>query len=338
MKIKSIRKKAYRGDVYNLHIDSGSDTLNHNYFANGLCVSNCHHSQAKSIRNILHKCSNKKYCFGVTGTFPKEDTFDRFTIESFIGPLVYKLTAFELINKEKFATPIHIVNTILDYATDEEKKALYEARKMKDSEDTTAGSRLLKQEQGFVNNNYNRLKFICELARKAKFNTLILFNDVNGGEGYGKKMYNYIKENTDKTVYYADGDTDKKNRDYFNQMMEQDTEGQTVIVGSYGTYSEGLDISNIGVIILSQSFRSDFILRQAIGRGMRRGENKDKVVLFDIIDDLKWADPADDPEIVKKIKYNYLWKQHNERTKTYKEQLFPVYEQKVSFKSEKLFD
>lgn len=37
MKIKSIKKIDYKDDVYNLHIKD-----NHNYFANNLCVSNCH--------------------------------------------------------------------------------------------------------------------------------------------------------------------------------------------------------------------------------------------------------------------------------------------------------
>lgn len=37
MKIKSIKKIEYSGDVYNLHIKD-----NHNYFANNHCVSNCH--------------------------------------------------------------------------------------------------------------------------------------------------------------------------------------------------------------------------------------------------------------------------------------------------------
>lgn len=297
-------------------------------------VDESHHASSDSIKKILHKCVNAKYVFGVTGTFPKEGSFNNFTIQSYIGPLVYTLTAFELINIEKAATPIHVVNTYLDYATDTEKKALYDARKLKDGEDVNSGSRLLKQEQNFVNNNYNRLSYICGLANKSKFNTLILFNDVNEGKGYGRKIFDYLKENSDKNVYYADGQTDAKTRDYYNEQMELDMEGQTVIVGSYGTYSEGLDISNIGVIILAQGFKSENILRQSIGRGMRLGANKDKVVMFDIIDDLRFSG---DPEDKEHIKYNYMWKHHLERNKIYQKQQFPVYEQTISFKTEKLF-
>lgn len=288
-------------------------------------VDECHHGQSASVRKILKRCKNTQYVFGMTGTFPKEDSFDRFVIESYIGPLVYTLTAFELINVYKSATPIHVVNTYLNYASEEERKVLYDCRAIKDKEDTGAGMKLLKQEIQFVNKNYNRKKYICDLASKTKLNTLILFNDVNDSQGYGKEIFEYLKKYTDKDVFYADGHTDSDTRDYYNKKMDEDLDGNTVIVGSQGTYSEGIDIANIGVIILAESFKSENILRQSIGRGMRLGE-KDKVVMFDIVDDLRYDKAEKDW-----LKDNYLWKQHKERTKAYKEHKFPVYEQKIDF-------
>jgi isopentenyl phosphate kinase len=44
---------------------------------------------------------------------------------------------------------------------------------------------------------------------------LILFGDVKGG--YGKKLHEYIKDNSDKDVYYVDGDTPNDIRDYYKQ-------------------------------------------------------------------------------------------------------------------------
>lgn len=331
--IKSIKEIEYKGDVFNLHIDSPNDDCNHNYFANDICVSNCHHSRASTIKRILKRCHNTKYVFGMTGTFPKEDSFDRFVIESFIGPLVFKLTAFELINVHKAATPIYVINTYLNYASESEKKMLYESRKMKDKDDVGTGMRLLEQEMMFVNKNYNRMKYICDLVAKSKQNTLVLFNEVKDSKGYGRKIFEYLKENTDKTVFYADGHTDAKTRDYYNKRMDEDETCNTVIVGSQGTYSEGIDIANIGIIILAESFKSENILRQSIGRGMRLG-NKEKVVMFDIIDDLRYGEDGDKDW----LRNNYLWKQHLERTKAYKEHQFPVYEQHINFSEEPIFD
>ena len=332
---KKQREKVPNADVLFATYQSLSNIKENEFFDkfDSVIVDECHHSRASTVKKILKRCHNTKYVFGMTGTFPKEDSFDRFVIESFIGPLVFKLTAFELINVHKAATPIYVINTYLNYAIESEKKMLYESRKMKDKDDVGTGMRLLEQEMMFVNKNYNRMKYICDLVSKSKQNTLVLFNEVKDSKGYGRKIFEYLKENTDKTVFYADGHTDAKTRDYYNKRMDEDETCNTVIVGSQGTYSEGIDIANIGIIILAESFKSENILRQSIGRGMRLG-NKEKVVMFDIIDDLRYGEDGDKDW----LRNNYLWKQHLERTKAYKEHQFPVYEQHINFSEEPIFD
>ncbi len=332
---KKQREKVPNADVLFATYQSLANIKENEFFDkfDSVIVDECHHSRASTIKKILKRCHNTKYVFGMTGTFPKEDSFDRFVIESFLGPLVFKLTAFELINVHKAATPIYVINTYLNYASESEKKMLYESRKMKDKDDVGTGMRLLEQEMMFVNKNYNRMKYICDLVSKSKQNTLVLFNEVKDSKGYGRKIFEYLKENTDKTVFYADGHTDAKTRDYYNKRMDEDETCNTVIVGSQGTYSEGIDIANIGIIILAESFKSENILRQSIGRGMRLG-NKEKVVMFDIIDDLRYGEDGDKDW----LRNNYLWKQHLERTKAYKEHQFPVYEQHINFSEEPIFD
>ena len=332
---KKQREKVPNADVLFATYQSLANIKENEFFDkfDSVIVDECHHSRASTIKKILKRCHNTKYVFGMTGTFPKEDSFYRFVIESFIGPLVFKLTAFELINVHKAATPIYVINTYLNYASESEKKMLYESRKMKDKDDVGTGMRLLEQEMMFVNKNYNRMKYICDLVSKSKQNTLVLFNEVKDSKGYGRKIFEYLKENTDKTVFYADGHTDAKTRDYYNKRMDEDETCNTVIVGSQGTYSEGIDIANIGIIILAESFKSENILRQSIGRGMRLG-NKEKVVMFDIIDDLRYGEDGDKDW----LRNNYLWKQHLERTKAYKEHQFPVYEQHINFSEEPIFD
>ena len=332
---KKQREKVPNADVLFATYQSLANIKENEFFDkfDSVIVDECHHSRASTIKKILKRCHNTKYVFGMTGTFPKEDSFDRFVIESFIGPLVFKLTAFELINVHKAATPIYVINTYLNYAIESEKKMLYESRKMKDKDDVGTGMRLLEQEMMFVNKNYNRMKYICDLVSKSKQNTLVLFNEVKDSKGYGRKIFEYSKENTEKTVFYADGHTDAKTRDYYNKRMDEDETCNTVIVGSQGTYSEGIDIANIGIIILAESFKSENILRQSIGRGMRLG-NKEKVVMFDIIDDLRYGEDGDKDW----LRNNYLWKQHLERTKAYKEHQFPVYEQHINFSEEPIFD
>lgn len=323
LKITNISEIEYHEDVYNLRIKSDND-LNHNYFANGICVSNCHHSSNNSIKSIISKCTNAEYNLGFTGTFPKAGSFESYTIQSYIGPIVYKLTANDLINKEKFATPIYIVRQILSYAQDEEKSLLYDLRKDKNKDDPSEGTKCLKQEQKYANKAYARLEYICNLASKTKQNTLILFGDIKGG--YGRKIYDYLKERTDKQVFYSDGGTDSNLRDYYKAQMESDKDGNTILVASIYTFGEGCDIGNLWNIFLVNTAKSDRIVRQIIGRGMRPYAGKDKTIMFDFIDDFRYGDGY--------YSENYLYRHGKERLKIYNEHKFPVYTQEIKIEKD----
>lgn len=325
MRIKSITEIGIANDeVYNLRIKDDNEYC-HNYFANNLCVSNCHHNSANSIKNIFNKTTNLKYSIGVTGTFPKQNQYEYLLLQSQVGPVVYKLTANQLINEEKRGTPIYTVFQIMNWATDEEKEQLYMLRANKNQDDIQAGNKVLKQERLFVNNSYTRLKFICDKVIETKKNALVLFGDIK--YGYGKKLYDYIKDNSEKDVYYVDGTIKNENRDYYKQCMEDDTEGNTVIVASINTFGEGIDIKNLWAIFLVDTAKSERLVRQICGRGLRLFPGKEKVILFDFVDDLRYST---DPR--KRFKDNYLWKHYQERKKIYQEQKFPIYEQKIKFK------
>lgn len=291
----------------------------------GCICDECHHlGNAASIKNILYNMSNLKYSIGVTGTFPKETMYENLYIQSVVGPVVYKLTADQLINTEKRGTPIYAVIQYLKWADQQTKETMYIYRANKNPMDITAGSKVLKIERKTVNESYTRLKYICDQVINTKKNALVLFGDIK--YGYGKKVYDYIKDNSSKDVYYTDGNTPNKTRDYYKQCMEEDTSGNTVIVASINTFGEGIDIKNLWSIFLVDTAKSERLVRQICGRGIRLYPGKDKVVIFDFVDDIRFsADPN------KRYKDNYLWRHGQERKKIYMEQHFPVYEQKVNF-------
>lgn len=291
-------------------------------------VDECHHATAKSIKNIIAKCINANYSMGVTGTFPKKETCDYLTLQSYIGPLVYKLTANDLINKEHAATPIYVVFDMLDWATDEEKQQLYFARAQKGTEagknDISLGAKLLKNEQKFINGSYTRLKYICDSVIKTKQNSLVLFGDVQGG--YGQRIYDYIKDNSDKNAYYIDGFTDVNTRDYYKEQCANDKDGNTVIVGSIYTMGEGIDIPNLSAIFLVNTSKSERMIRQILGRGIRLAAGKKNAVLFDIVDDLRYSMDQNN-----RYYENYMWQHYTNRKHIYKEHNFPTYTRHINF-------
>ena len=81
MKIKKIVEIEQIPEVYNLRIASDTE-YNHNYYANDICISNCHHGTSTSLKQIKRRCSNAKFFIGMTGTFPKEGTYDNFVLQS----------------------------------------------------------------------------------------------------------------------------------------------------------------------------------------------------------------------------------------------------------------
>lgn len=310
-------------DVYNLRIKTDKESQ-HNYFANDILVSNCHHSSSSSIKKILMKCINLKYSIGVTGTFPKEGLYENLIIQSYIGPVVYKFTANQLINTEKRGTPVYVLFKNLNWGTQDEKRLLYLMRANKDDSDIGAGSKNLREEQKMVNASYTRLKYICDLAIQTKKNTLIIFGDVKGG--YGKRIYQYIKDNSEKSVYYIDGNTPPENREWMTEQFENDLSGQSIIVGSLNCCSEGIDYKNMWSIFLVNTSKSERQVRQMIGRGLRLYPGKDKVILFDFVDDLRYTESG-------RYYDNYLYKHYRERKKIYTEQGFPVFEEKIKFEN-----
>ena len=315
MKIKSIKKIDYKGDVYNLRIKS-KDENNHNYFANDLCVSNCHHGKANSIKNVLVKCHNAEYKFGVTGTLPPENTCDSFTIQSYLGPRVYIIPS-AIIIAEGNATPVHIIEIEMDYLDKNIKKKLYDLRNVKS--DDKDGAKLLNLEKDVARESRKRLKYIVEKIASASKNSLVLFSDIKND--YGRNVFNWLKENTEKNVYYIDGGTKNDNREYYKKQME--VQENTIIVASIGTFGEGIDILNVHNIFIIESYKSEFIVRQVLGRGMRLMEGKEKIVVIDFSDNYEYGKEYQ--------RRNYLMRHSIQREKIYKEKQFPFKRFKVKF-------
>ena len=310
--VGKIKNFSYNGDVYNLRIKSDNE-LNHNYFAEDLCVSNCHHTVSRSIRNILKKCKNAKYKVGMTGTLPETGSHKSFTIQSYIGPVVFRLSSNELINEKKSATPVYITMIEMQYLDDARLKALYDMRAVRKSDDPTIGNKILAQEKEIARDSKIRLSYICDIIGKTTKNSLVIFSDIQND--YGRKVYNRIRETSSKVCYYIDGNTSPNIREQMKDAMEADLTGNTVIVASMGCFSEGINIKNVWNIFLVETTKSDNILAQILGRGMRQFEGKDKTMFIDFVDDFRYGDGF--------YCDNYLYKHGKERQEVYVRRGFP---------------
>ena len=275
-------------------------------------LDEAHHGQNSSCRTIIKKCKNAEYKIGMTGTFPK-DEYDSFVLQAYIGPLVYRYTSYELINDEKFATPVHVNMIGLKYLDGEKLKALFDLRNVSKKDDPTVGNKILNEEKIQSRKDRKRFNFIVNMISQVTKNTLVLFSDVQNE--YGRSVYNALKENTHKNVYYIDGNIRTSTRQKMIEAMENDMNGNTIIVASIQCFSEGIDIANMWNIFLIETTKSENTLAQILGRGMRRFEGKDKTVMIDFIDDYRYGGGY--------YNDNYLWNHGMERMNIYKERGFP---------------
>ena len=280
-----------------------------------VCVDESHHTRCQSIKTIIVKTYNTKYKFGMTGTLPKESSCDSFTVQSYLGPKVYELRSDDLIAAGN-ATPVNVVGIELDYLEEELKKKLYNLRNV--SADEKDGAKLLNLEKDILRANRKRFNYICETVAKSTKNSLVLFADIKNE--YGRSIYDWLRENTEKTVYYIDGATKNDNRDYYKKQMEE--QENTIIVASVGVFSEGINLINLHNIFIVESQKSEYQIRQILGRGMRLKEDKEQLTVVDFRDNFIYG-------AHKFQRINYLMRHSIERERIYKDRGFPFKSFKV---------
>jgi superfamily II DNA or RNA helicase len=267
-------------------------------------VDESHQTSAKSIKEVISKCKDSRYRFGLSGTLTNRNTAEHLTIQQFLGPLIMEISPKFLFDN-KYATPVAIKIVKMNWVDDDIKKKLYDLRKNKTE---IEGSELFGIERKLVVSSDKRLNYIVDFISKTSKNSLVLFQSV--GEGYGKRIYDLLREiQADKEIYYIDGDTDPQQRDFFKNRMEEGV--NKIMVASFGTLSTGVSMKNIHNIFLTESYKSEVLIKQSLGRGMRLYEGKEKVNIIDFVDDFSW-DGSD----------NYLMKHSNERIEIYKREKF----------------
>jgi superfamily II DNA or RNA helicase len=249
-----------------------------------------HQFKAKSLTTILSGCTNAKYRIGTTGTLDGTQTH-KLVLEGLFGPVYRSTSTAELIEQGHLAE-FKIKCLVLKYP----EAICKEARNWD-----------YNQEMEFIVRNQARNNFIKNLTMSLEGNTLVLFQFV---EKHGRDLYALIKEHAKKRhVFFVFGGTDTEIRESVRSITEK--EKDAIIVASYGTFSTGVNIRNLHNVIFASPSKSRIRNLQSIGRGLRKGDNKEAATLFDIADDFRTGKFA-----------NYTLKHFIERVKIYDEEKF----------------
>ena len=263
--------------TYQSLINYGTPQLEPDFYKkfNVVCVDEAHTAKSASITTLMKRSFGyAQYRFGMSGTYPNDNTAEFLAIESCTGPILTTVKAKELMDKGLISN-VKIKSLLLQYEDREFAESVYTIKKF------GGGKRAFDLEKEFSQNSEKRKIFLGKLVSKFKNNSMVLFHNIS----YGEALYAYFRSNVlDKDFYYIDGSTPAEKREYIKKQMEL-TDGRTkVLVGSYGCVSTGWSVKAITNVIFSQSFKSPQIVIQSIGRALRLHNEKDKAVIFDIVD------------------------------------------------------
>jgi superfamily II DNA or RNA helicase len=186
-----------------------------------------HGAKSATITSILKKTFKHAYSrFGVSGTFPEDNTCEILTIQSVLGPKITEVSASELKDKGIIA-PMEIKAVIMNHNDPEFNDRVQQIRK------AGLGKEAFDIEKDYIHISEKRLEFIKKIVDKCDSNTLLLFHTIEYGKQILSKLQNELK---DKDFYYIDGEISGKKREEIKKEMEKTKENVEYTILNFGEY------------------------------------------------------------------------------------------------------
>ena len=158
------------------------------------------------------------------------------------------------------------------YTPDEYKEYLIDLCKAK-------GSNLLMLEQMLVHRSQKRLNIIDDLLQTMDKNCIVFAHHTE----YLKFLKTHFEEKfPNRKVRLIEGSANLKKRQKIIDEMNQ--EDGVILCASYGCCSTGITFKNVDYCIMAQSFKSEIINLQSIGRCMLKTKDKEVFNMYDIVD------------------------------------------------------
>lgn len=252
-----------------------------------------HLAKAASLKMLLEKCQAQNR-YGFTGTLD-DCQAHQLILEGLFGSVTKVTTTNDLVQEQQLS-PLKVKLCVLEYP----EAARKQMRRVQ-----------YQDEVEFIAQNPARLAFVAQLVKTLKGNALVLFNLI---EKQGKELYKQIEDaSPNKAVHFIIGEVDGDTREAVRQEVENDKDREQVIVATYGVFGTGINIKRLHHIVLASSGKSKIRTLQAIGRGLRKAAGKKKVIIWDIVDDLRVGAYS-----------NFLWRHAEIRADLYAREKFPI--------------
>lgn len=224
-----------------------------------IMVDEAHQCKAEVLKTLLTGVfANVPIRWGLTGTIPKAD-FDKLSLYVSIGPVISKLSASELQERGVLANcHVNIVQ-------------LLDNKEYRD----------YQSELKFLTTDQTRLELIAKLVNKISIedgNTLVLVDRIAAGTQLNSLIDNSV---------FVSGNMDLTSRK--EEYDEIKTSDNKVIIATYGVAAVGINVVRLHNVVLIEPGKSFVRVIQSIGRGLRKGADKDFVNIWDITSNCKFS-------------------------------------------------
>ncbi len=226
-----------------------------------IVIDEAHHAGAFSYQKILNYFEPKKLFLGMTASPERGDNIDVFKI--FDHNIAYEIRLQQALEHD-FLCPFHYFG-ITDIINNEDKLDLPDFN-------------LLCSE--------DRVKFIMDKLE---------YYDYSGDKPHGlifcsrsdiaEKLSQAFNESKKYKTIFLGANNSQKERDDAIRRLEApaDTEDYLDYIFSVDIFNEGVDIPKVNQVVMLRPTQSPIVFVQQLGRGLRKYEDKEYVVILDFI-------------------------------------------------------
>jgi len=215
-------------------------------------------AKGKLATKVLKSFPSSSVRIGMTATPPTEK-FSKLSLTSFLGKEIEYVTAEELIEDGYLTPPSIQMITLPDIDSDKYK-----------------GQSYMEIYNDYIVESEERNNTIANIAKGITGNhskVLILTKNLKHAE----KLHNLLPGSFKLEGKDSLEDRDKTLRSFI------DAPGPSIIIGTI-IFQTGVDIPELTHLINARGLKSEIATVQALGRTLRKHENKSKVFIYDFID------------------------------------------------------
>ena len=222
---------------------------------------------------------------GFSATPPSENTH-KYTVQSFLGPIIYDITSKELIEQEFLAEP-----NIFILKASPPKKYLFDSK-----------TNYQKTYQEYIIENPNRNKQIEDIVKSInKGKILILTKNLQHAH--------ILKEKIKGSFQLEGKDPMSLRNSTIKKFLKQD---KAILIGTV-ILQTGVDIPEITHFINARGMKSEIATIQAMGRALRMADNKTTALIYDFFDDTIYLNKHSEERIRHYKKNDFNLNLYNEK-------------------------